>query len=155
QPDTERPEAEWGFEPTLRADVQELARRRGWRLRRIVFEQPEDLSPLAADLYRWWYARLGRPTERLLVESFVVLEPYWALRHGAVPFWMVFNTEPSAAALEHYLDGVNPPYDELDLMLFSHGVESVGLAPIERWRAILRRVPRGGFVGVDPRAYPR
>jgi hypothetical protein len=99
EPDGEHPEAEWGFEPALRADVEALARRRGWRLRRIVFDQPEDLSPLVADLHRWWYRRLGRPDGRLLVESFVLLDPYWALRTGAVPFWMVFNVEPSAAGL--------------------------------------------------------
>ena len=155
EPDGERPEAEWGFEPALRADAVALARRRGWRLRRIVFEQPEDLSPLVADLYRWWYRRLGRPDGRLLVASFVVLEPYWALRTGAVPFWMVFNMEPSAAALERYLDRADPPYAELGLMLFSHGVDSVGLAPVERWRAILRRAARSAFVGVDTRAYPQ
>jgi hypothetical protein len=155
EPDEERPEAEWGFEPALREDVQALARHRGWRLRRIVFDQPEDLSPLVADLYRWWYRRLGRPDGKLLVESFIVLEPHWALRTGAVPFWMVFNMEPSAAAVERYLDGADPPYAEIGLMLFSHGVDSVGLAPVERWRAILRRAPRGAFVGVDTRAYPQ
>jgi len=42
------------------------------------------------------------------------------------------------------------------MMLFSHGVESVGLVPIERWRAILRRVRKhGDFVGVDTQEYPR
>src|SRR5215208_1967688 len=39
EPDGERPEAEWGFEPTLREDVEELARRRGYRLRRVLFEE--------------------------------------------------------------------------------------------------------------------
>ena len=28
-------------------------------MQRIVFEQPEAMSPLVADLYRWWYERLG------------------------------------------------------------------------------------------------
>jgi hypothetical protein len=41
-------------------------------------------------------------------------------------------------------------------MLFSHGVDSVGLAPIERWRTILRRArKRGSFVGVDEQRFPR
>ena len=154
-PDAEQPEAEWGFEPALRADVEELARRRGYRLRRIVFEQPEDLSPLVADLYRWWYAQRRLHPSRLLVESFILMEPFWTLRIGAVPFWMVFNKEPSAEALERYLDAAGP-FDDIGLMLFSHGVDSVGLVPIERWRAILGRARRrGGFVGVDQRRYPR
>lgn len=71
-----------------------------------------------------------------------------------VPFWAKFNTEVSAASLERYLDGCEP-YDEIHLMLFAHGVDSIGLAPIERWRGLLARArDRGRFVGVDEEAYP-
>jgi hypothetical protein len=45
EPDDERPETEWGFEPALREDVEGFARERGYRVRRIVFEEPERLSP--------------------------------------------------------------------------------------------------------------
>jgi hypothetical protein len=155
KPDGERPEAEWGFEPSLRADVERFAGVRGYRLRRLVFDHPEHLSPLVADLYRWWYAQRHLMANRLLVESFIVMEPWWAVHTGSVPFWTAFNTEPSAAALEHYLDDVDP-FDEIFLMLFSHGVESVGLTPIARWQAILRRARQhGDFLGVDIKAYPR
>jgi hypothetical protein len=155
EPDSERPEAEWGFESTLREDIERFARERGYRIRRIIFEEPEDLSPLVADLYRRWYEELGLPADRLLVESFILMEPWWALRTGSVPFWMVFNMEPSAKALERYLD-VSDPYDHIHVMLFSHGVDSVGLAPIERWRSILQRARKhGSFVGVDERSFPR
>jgi hypothetical protein len=48
------------------------------------------------------------------------------------------------------------PYYDIRLGLFSHGVESVGVAPIERWRAVLSRArERGEFVGVDEKRYPR
>ena len=155
EPDEEQPEAEWGFVPALCADVEELARRRGYRIRRIIFEEPEHLSPLVADLYRWWHHRRGLPSSRLLVESFIVMEPWWALRTGAVPFWMKFNVEADAAWLERYLDGVEP-YDHIHIMLFSHGTDSAGLAAIERWRAILGRASKSGsFVGVDERTFPR
>ncbi len=41
-------------------------------------------------------------------------------------------------------------------MLFAHGLDSVGPAPIERRRSILRRARRGSsLVGVDERRYPR
>ena len=41
-------------------------------------------------------------------------------------------------------------------MLFSHGVDSIGLAPIERWRSILQRAcKQASFVGVDERRFPR
>jgi hypothetical protein len=155
QPDGERPEAEWGFEPVLREDIERFAREKGYRVRRILFEEPEDPSALVADLYRLWYEEHGLPTNRLLVESFILMEPWWALRTGSVPFWMVFNTESSADRLERYLE-VADPYDFIHLMLFSHGVDSVGLAPIERWRSEVRRARKhGGFVGVDERRFPR
>ena len=155
QPDDERPEAEWGFEPVLREDIERFAREKGYRVRRIVFEEPEDPSPLVADLYRRCYEGRGLPANRLLVESFILMEPWWVLRTGSVPFWMVFNTESSADRLRRYLDDTRP-YDYIRLMLFSHGVDSVGLAPIERWRSEVRRARKqGGFVGADERRFPR
>jgi hypothetical protein len=154
-PDGERPEAEWGFEPQLRESIEALGKRRGFQLRRIVFEGPEHVSPLVADFYQWWNRKRFVAGKRLLVESFIVMEPYWAIRTGSVPFWMVFNKLPSAEALEAYL-GARDPFDEIYMMLFSHGVESIGLAPIDRWRAILRRARKtASFVGVDENAYPR
>jgi hypothetical protein len=90
-----------------------------------------------------------------LVESFIVMEPYWTVRTGSVPFWMVFNKEPSAEALQAYFaDGRR--FDEVDLMLFSHGVDSVGLVSIDEWSRILKLGGgRTSFLGVDKRAYPR
>jgi hypothetical protein len=155
EPDGVSPEAEWGFEPALRDDVAEFAARHGYRVRRILFDQPEDFSPLVADFYRWWYRARGMPAGRLVVESFAVMEPWWMLRTGSVPFWMVFNKEPSASALEAYLDG-GEPYEHIHMMLFSHGVDSVGLVPIERWRSLIGRARRScSFLGVDEQAYPR
>jgi hypothetical protein len=155
EPDELAPEAEWGYAPELDAEITQLASERGWRLRRIVFEEPMAPSPLVADLYRWWYRQRGLGPNRLMVDSFILMEPYWTLRTGSAPFWMLFNMQPSADALERYLDE-RPPFDEIYLMLFSHGVNSVGLTPIERWRALLARAARhGAFLGVDRRAYPR
>jgi hypothetical protein len=59
------------------------------------------------------------------------------------------------ASVEAYLEGTEP-YDDIFAMLFSHGVESVGLPEIERWRAVLERArKRGSFVGVDEERFPR
>jgi hypothetical protein len=155
EPDGEHPESEWGFEPALREDVERLARCRGYRIQRLVFEHPQDLSPLVADFYRWWYRQRGMPGQRLLGESFALFEPWWTLRTGSVPYWSFFAVEAAAARLEAYLDGVEP-YDYLHLMLFSHGIDSIGLAPIERWQTILARARRHrSFLGVDERAFPR
>jgi hypothetical protein len=154
-PDGEQPEAEWGFAPELKADVDRFAQQHGYTVRRISFTEPEHFSPLAADLYRWWLHQRGIMDSRLLVESFIVMEPYWAIGTGSVPFWMVFNTEPSAAALAAYLEQANS-FDEIFLMLFSHGVNSVGLTPIAQWWQLLGRARKHGtFVGVDERVYPR
>jgi hypothetical protein len=154
-PDGERPEAEWGFEPALREDVEELARRRGYRVQRIGFHHPQDMSPLVADFYRWWYRQRGLPAQRLLAESFILLEPWWVLRTGSVPYWSFFPVQPAAASMEQYL-ATRDPYDDIRIILFSHGIESIGVAPIERWRALLKYARRGGgFLGVDEDAFPR
>lgn len=148
--DEEVPEAEWGFEPSLAEDLLATGR----RVVRLAFDEPEHPSPLVADLYRAWHRERGLPANRLLVESFILLEPYWALRTGSVPFWMKFNMEPCSDWLEAYLDQ-SEPWDEILLMLFSHGVHSVGFPPIDRWRSLLERArERGKFVAVDERRHP-
>jgi hypothetical protein len=155
EPDGEWPEAEWGFEAPLRADVLRFAGERGYQIRRLIFDDPEHLSPPVAELYRSRLRARGLPAERLLVESFALMAPRWALRSGSVPFWLTFNTEPSAACLERYLDQAEP-YDEILMMLFAHGTDSIGLASIERWRSLINRARgRGIFLGVDERSYPR
>ena len=155
EPDDESPEAEWGFKAALREDVERFARERGYHVRRVLFEEPEHPSPLVADLYRWWYEERGLPTKRLLIESFILLEPWWTLRTGSVPFWVKFNMESDLRWVENYLEGAEP-YEEILAMLFSHGVESVGLPPIERWRAVLSRArKRGSFVGVAEEKFPK
>ncbi|GAB4377496.1 MAG: hypothetical protein Kow00121_27050 [Elainellaceae cyanobacterium] len=153
-PDGRFPESEWGFDPALRDDVEAFAGEHGYRVRRVVFEAPQDLSPLVADLHRWWYGENGLPTNRLLSESFVYLQPWWVRRLGMVPFWAVFNDQRSAIGLERYLDQAKP-YDEIYMNLFSNGIQGLGQASIERWRSILERAQRRGeFVGVNEDTYP-
>lgn len=153
-PDGESAEAEWGYEASIDPEIDRFANDNGYRVRRLVFDEPEDLSPFVAELYRWWYQRRNIVPRRLLIESFIVLEPYWALRTASVPLWMKFNMEPSANLVERYLDSTDP-FDEINLMLFSHGVESVGIVPMQRWESIVGRARRhGGTIGVDARRYP-
>jgi hypothetical protein len=153
--DVEASEAEWGFEPAWGEEILQLARQRGWRVQRIIFEHPEDMSPLVADFYRHFYRERGLPANRLLISSFIVMEPWWTLRTGSVPFWMVFNKQPSASSLRRYLQD-RAAFREIYLMLFSHGVESAGLADISEWRELLAYGEQPGeFLGVDPNAFPR
>jgi hypothetical protein len=152
----EHPEAEWGFEPALREDVTAWARARGCRLVRLVFEEPEHLSPLVADLYRWWYRQRGRPADRLVVDSFFLLDPWWTLRTGAAPYWAVFNTEPSVRCLAEYL-GRAEPYDEIHAMLLSNMVDAIGGASPAEWRRIIGKHARrtSSLLGVKDSEYPR
>jgi hypothetical protein len=73
--DTDGPQAEWGFEPGLRDSTSAFAERHGYRVQRLVYDEPEDLSPLVADLCRWWYAERGLAGDRLVIDSFVLSGP--------------------------------------------------------------------------------
>lgn len=153
-PDAERPEAEWGFDPALGDDVARVAARLGLRVVRIAFDHADDLSGLVAEVYRRWYRRLGRPDDRLFVESFVLLDPYWVLRAGAVPYWVTFNAEPGVSRLEAYLDGTRP-YSVIEATLVSNGTRTVDLAGPDRWQAVFARATgHGGLSGVDPDRFP-
>jgi len=152
--DGESMEAEWGFEPGLRDDVAAFARRHGYRVVRLTFDEPQDLSPLVAELYRWSYRQRGIPDGRLLVDSFMLLDPWWTLRTGAVPYWTVFPVQQAVDALHRYLD-TTEPYDTMQVGLFCHGVHSVGMATTDQWHGVLRRATVGGtFAGVSPQRYP-
>jgi hypothetical protein len=148
------PEAEWGFVPSLGQDVSVYAAERACSVRRLVFEQPEAMSPLVADFHRWWNERRGLPSTRLLVDSFILMEPYWCLGTGSIPFWMVFNTEGSYAALKSYLS--TRVFEEIYVTLFSHGVDSIGLPSIADWRLLLEHASsRSKLIGVDETVFPR
>jgi hypothetical protein len=68
---------------------------------------------------------------------------------------MVFNKEPSWHAVDSYLREA-PSFDDVLITLFSHGVDSIGLVPIEQWRRLGQHAARGGgFIGVDERAFSR
>ncbi len=155
EPDTVSPEAEWGFGEDLRDDVLRFARERRHRVRRIVFDGPEDLSPLVADLYRWWYRRRRIPANRLLVTSFAINDPYRVLRTGSVPYWMYFNMQPSLDALRRFVDA-RGPFDDIHLTLFQHGVEAVGVTSPDDWREVLAQARRtGSTLGADLDEFPR
>ncbi|WP_219420063.1 hypothetical protein [Pseudonocardia nigra] len=144
-----------GFDAALRRDLERVATEHGYRLRRLVVDEPQELSAFVADLYRWWYRRRGIPAQRLLVQSYVQWDPLWAQRLGAVPFWIRFNMAPSFQDLERYLERAEP-YDHIHLNLFSQGLWSPGVVPVAHWRGLVAswaRV-RGEVVGVDEGTYP-
>ena len=148
------PEGEWGFQPELGKEVVALARKVGGKVMRVSFDDPEDMSPLVADFYRWWYRRRGIPPDHLLTESFIFIDPFWALRTGSVPFWMVFNGRKSAARLSSYLDSAEP-YDYIFMMLLSNGMNPIEGVSIDVWRSVLQQASvRGEFIGVNEDRFP-
>ncbi|WP_433447176.1 hypothetical protein ACQPXS_04640 [Streptomyces sp. CA-142005] len=153
--DGESPEAEWGLDPALLDDIRAYAGQHRLDTHLLRFDTPQRLSPAVADLHRAWYAERGLPTGRLLVESFLLLEPWWTLRTGSVPYWTVFGTEASRAGLDSYLDA-SAPYDEIRILLFNHGTDSIGLAHAQDWQRTAARARKIGLLtGVDAAAYPR
>ncbi|HET6654986.1 MAG TPA: hypothetical protein VFH57_01960 [Gammaproteobacteria bacterium] len=154
EPDAERVEAEWGFREELRADITAYAEANHRKVQEIRFKHPMEVSGPVADLHRWWYQKHGTPIKRLLVEQFVYVEPWWAPRLGAVPFWTLFGTEPSWRRLVDYLRTA-PPYDDMRIALFSHGTFSIGMATGSEWQGLLSYAKHGGgFVGTDPGIFP-
>lgn len=152
--DTDRPEAEWGFEPALLDDVERLAAARRFTVHRVCFDQADSLSAPVAELYRWWYRQLGRPASRLFVESFVLLDPYWVLRAGAVPYWMTFNSDLGLSHLERFLDR-SEAFSDIEMAVIANGMDSPGLASLTRLEEIQARATRrGGFAGLDESRFP-
>jgi len=108
-----------------------------------------------AEIYRDWYLAAGILPTRLTVDSFLLMDPWCSMQQHAIPFWLVFCTEPSAAALQRFLEK-QPPFRNIDMMLFSHGTDSIGLAEIDRWRALLSHArDEGVLIGVDEERFPR
>jgi hypothetical protein len=153
QPDGESPEAEWGFEPALAEDVARWAAASGHPLHRLRIDCPEALSAPVADLHRRWGADRGA-IDRLLIESFVLLDPFQVARTGAAPFWTMFPVLPSAERAASFLDH-RPPFAVVDAMLFNHGADSAGLAGVAVWRELTSRGGQPGhLLGLDPGRFP-
>src|SRR5690606_28133124 len=154
QPTGEMPESEWGFEPTLQEDIVDLAQKHGFRVKAIVFDEPETLSPLLADLYRLWYKEKGINHNQLLAGTFFLIDPYWTLKTGSIPYWLAFNGKPSADYLKSYIEKT-AVFENMYLMPFSHGIEGMGLASEEYLQSILSHArDRGEFIGAEPGKYP-
>lgn len=155
EPDGNRPESEWGLEPSWHEEVRSLSERQGYRVARLTFQETGQLSPVVADLYRWWYRRRGLGDGRLVAECFFLLDPWWSLATGSVPYWMVFNTSESVEDLERYVEA-RDPFDHIGMMLLSNAVEAIGDVDVAQARRVLARARvEGRFLGFDPRKHPQ
>jgi hypothetical protein len=154
EPDMDGPEAEWGFDKTLMQDITDMAKSKGYKVSEITFEHPQDISPNIAELYREWYRQNNQISDRLLTESFTVHSPKLTIQTSSVPYWLFFNSEDAANRMEEYLNKT-VPYDEIYMMILSHGKTLGGVASIAQWQSILSRAgKKGQFIGMDLKKYP-
>ena len=152
-PDGLAAEAEWGFGEGLLGSVRGWAAEHGHPVIELRYAHPQDPSAAVAETFRRWLRARGEAADRLLVSSFVVHDPWRTITTGSVPFWTFFPVRPAAADLAGYLDCSS--YDEIDIMLFSHGADSRGLADARTWQRLADRAGRRGrLLGVDPDAFP-
>lgn len=147
------PEAEWGFEPELGDELERLSDQHGWQLQRLRFEHPQDMSEAVADLFAAWYAELGLPAQRTVIETFALIDPYRVLRSASIPFWTVFNTARDVAAARAYLKA-RPELRDIYVALFANGVRSPGAATVEDWRQVLAQGRSRGLLGGRLAAFP-
>ena len=153
QPDEEAPEAEWGFSNTLLPSVHAWAATHGHPVVEVRYDHPQDVAAGVAETTRGWLQARGEPGQRLLVSSFVVHDPWRTITTRSVPFWTFFPVRRAADDLACYLDGAT--YDHIDVLLFNHGAESVGLADTGTWQQLADRASeRGRLLALDTAAFP-
>lgn len=136
-------EAEFGFEPQLREDLEAFARGRGLRICRVLFDDPEELSPLVADLYAWWYRREGLQPRRLVVDASRHADAVRVVEAGAVPLWLRGTRDEDADALEEFLARTDC-WDCIDLLLPEPPTQSAEHPSLSRWRELLAQYAREG-----------
>lgn len=141
-PDTDgqNAEAEWGFEGALLDHIMAWAESAEHPVIRIRISAPQALSGPIADLMQERVRLAGGDGNRLLIESFAILDPARVERAGVVPYWSFFPVEPSLVDAAAYVRGKHlggDRYHDVDLILFSHGTPSLGATPPQRWTAEL------------------
>ncbi|MEV4313589.1 hypothetical protein [Actinocrispum sp. NPDC049592] len=147
-PDDESPEAEWGFDSALLDDVHRIAAETGHPVHVVRYPEPHALSGPVANLYHSW---LGTEHPRLLVESFLLIDPTRTLEAGLVALWTMFPVESAVRATVDHVQSAPGRYRSVHVGLFPHGVESKGIAMPSLWQKAL---PGVDFLGVDVHRYP-
>ncbi|OZV83723.1 hypothetical protein CA850_03410 [Micromonospora echinospora] len=127
--------AENSVEAGFELGAREWTGRRGHRLHRVLFPQPEVLSAATADLYRGWLRGAGKTGNRLVVECGRLLDPWQVVRAGLVPYWCENATRRSVAAAEWWLAG-SEPFTSVDVLPEPPGVPSPALAGLPQWLAV-------------------
>lgn len=152
--DDDAAEAEWGADPELTGSLTEWSRRSGHRLLRLRYRGPQRAGAPVAEIFQRWYEDRAEPVSRLIVSSFLLTDPWRTINSAAVPFWTFFPVVPALRSFEQYLQS-GPSFADIDVLMFQHGVTSMGYADADRWLSTARRTgARARLVAVDPRKAP-
>lgn len=146
------PEAEWGYDDALTADIMNVASAQKHPVVRISFDHPQDLSGPVARLFRGAISR-NNPS-RLLMTNFAMLAPVHVLVTGAVPYWAVWNDVASLNKLAQFLGG-EARFDIIDGLLFQNGARAQGQATARQWLETFKKyAERGRLVGLKMNKHP-
>ncbi|PGH15565.1 hypothetical protein AJ79_02347 [Helicocarpus griseus UAMH5409] len=167
----EVPEAEWGYADGLTDDILGFAKEHGFKIKYLDYDEPESVSPLVADVYRQRQEQLCRQADSILVESFVVMEPWLSIRCNLAPFWTAFPVKPSLELLQRYLKRCRREgnaFRDGFMFLFCSGVHSIGLRGVHEWKQLLtshfashnteKKLGEGKellLLGTDEKAFPK
>jgi hypothetical protein len=154
RPDDEAAEAEWGADRCLGAAVAAWCAESGHPLITLTYTGPQVPADAVATVLRTWYRGRGEAGDRLLVPSFVLGDPWTTISTATVPYWTFFSVQPALRALDLHL-AASPPYQQVDILQFQHGVCSAGVATPQNWVDVARRHgATARLVGLDPGRFP-
>jgi hypothetical protein len=140
----ESAEAEWGTTEAFTADLAAYTASTGRTLRVITTDDPQSLAAPSADIQHQWQAETNPSSaNRLLISSFIQIDPWQVLRIGAVNYWTVFPVRRCLQAAQAYVD-TQQQFSRIDATLFNHGAASPGLATEDEWRGLTHQGSRSG-----------
>jgi hypothetical protein len=120
-------EAEWGSDAGFTNAVRDWAKANDHPLVHIQIDGPQEASHPVATVLRDWVGRRGGDSDRLIVPSFVLGDPWRTIVTGQVPFWTFFPVKPALESFRYHLEH-SDPYARADILVFQHGVNSPGAA---------------------------
>ncbi|MQA01920.1 MAG: hypothetical protein GEV07_04050 [Streptosporangiales bacterium] len=159
KPDGVSAEAEWGFDARIADDISSRASELSHPVVTMHVPEPQALSGPTARLLRQRFRDAGADGDRLVVESFLMVDPVEVRRSGSVPFWSYFPVEESLTHCAEHVERAaraGDPYRDVDVLLFPHGVASVGATSPKDWAERLRDHISGKvrFVSGTPERWP-
>lgn len=125
--DSEAPEAEWGAEPSFVDSIEDWCVAHDHPAIRVSYEGPQQAAHPIAQIMKVWMSDRGERTDRLIVPSFILGDPWRELNRGLVPFWTYFPVRDAVESLDRHLQR-SDRYRKVYVLGFQHGARSPGVA---------------------------